>query len=905
MIKRVELKGSRFVPFLLVGVALLIFLAAGIDWSERITNASAPTFSTRGTDFTDFDALAARLAASQATDGARRADAASDFIWHELADSTRAALRSLTTDPPRPARVAMLAADLNRVISSGYSIYRRDRFRPDSDLVKQFKVKLVSVENWNEIDTLATTTVIVASLGDSLRFRVSYFPGEYSDYGEEHLAAKSATLAALKPRLTQQLVAADSAELLGMLTDLLGFTVLSTHIDAEKRDASERLGKHLWLNRLLLENEYPQIEKKLPEATEQLSGWNEAVKTVRDYVGTVARLISDWLSGDIPQLLRFQLSTIWILSLCALLPAIAGLIFRRAFWAWFLGSFAILFAVNWAAYKLDIGAVGYDLAGTLRYEYGNYLWAETLLVLLLLVFRLERHSAALVPPRARRNANVLASLLVLTVAGFAYRMTITGVDLFSLTTATLLSLAAFKMLRQSLRTHYEPTAIGRNIVICVDGTWNEPGTTDFGALSETNVLKLFRTLKGTKPRGHYNARQAKEYLDERQTSRQIAFYYHGVGNKVENSRVGQLLGGAFGIGADAIVERAYLDVVRVYRPGDRIFIFGFSRGAAIARLVAGVIGKRDIPRSLWTLRVFGQHWLVRRSAGTIDESAPAKVEVLGCWDTVGAFGISKNIFGIPLQRMNLVHDLDVSLCVKRAYHMVALDETRDAFVPTLMDPDPTTPDRVIEVWFSGNHANVGGGYSTDGLSDVTLDFLLRHLSSGYAWQSGMTPGSDESWGLYLSAAKKGVAADVGQTTIVDPNPSAQLRHETGAAYSYLPRSLPTSAVIHDSVFDRMLRALPVYAPASLYRLNGELVRMRAEIETETTKLAESGSIDGDELREILDRSKQHLILMKWSAYLDSSLADGVALRERLTPAKELGNSARRRDSVGVGAVRAG
>ena len=131
------------------------------------------------------------------------------------------------------------------------------------------------------------------------------------------------------------------------------------------------------------------------------------------------------------------------------------------------------------------------------------------------------------------------------------------------------------------------------------------------------------------------------------------------------------------------------------------------------------------------------------------------------------------------------------------------------------------------------------------------------------------------------------------------------RHETGAAYSYLPRSLPTSAVIHDSVFDRMLRALPVYAPASLYRLNGELVRMRAEIETETTKLAESGSIDGDELREIHDRSKQHLILMKWSAYLDSSLADGVALRERLTPAKELGNSARRRDSVGVGAVRAG
>ena len=55
------------------------------------------------------------------------------------------------------------------------------------------------------------------------------------------------------------------------------------------------------------------------------------------------------------------------------------------------------------------------------------------------------------------------------------------------------------------------------------------------------------------------------------------------------------------------------------------------------------------------------------------------INVLGCWDTVGAFGVAKNILGIPFQKINLLKNLDVSLCVKRAFHMVALDETRDSF----------------------------------------------------------------------------------------------------------------------------------------------------------------------------------------------------------------------------------
>jgi hypothetical protein len=94
--------------------------------------------------------------------------------------------------------------------------------------------------------------------------------------------------------------------------------------------------------------------------------------------------------------------------------------------------------------------------------------------------------------------------------------------------------------------------------------------------------------------------------------------------------------------------------------------------------------------------------------------------------------------------------------------MVALDETRDSFEPTLMEPDPINPGRIIEVWFSGNHANVGGGYATDKLSDVTLDFMLRQVSRGYAYNETMKPG-DESWGLYLSAVRKNKRSERGES----------------------------------------------------------------------------------------------------------------------------------------------
>jgi hypothetical protein len=899
------------VPALLIAFAVLLLLARGIEWGDEIGQSSSPAFRSDGADFEDFDALASRLAlqANSVPKPPADTDRVSAFIWKELSDSTRAALTSKSsTSPSRRVREALLAADFNRMIESGYSIYTAQRFPTDAVWLRRFSLRL---QEKNELGAPSDTDskVIVVQLREPLTFRVIEWEATpstasvYFDLRASELSRSDASIDSIRKELRREelepfvdkpasVPAGIADSLLTRIFGLLGYTGgLGPEIEGYLRTGKLRsAADDRWLNRLLLERAYAGEIKRKPGAG---SG---------NFVGVIGEEFSRYFVADIPVFLRSQAWTVWILGLFALIPGLAGLIFRRAFRNWFVATFVILFSINVVAAVKGWGHVGASMTGGLIQPYGDYVWVETLLILLVLAFRLQRHSAAALDARTRRFNVVLAGLLTVAALGWIVAMKVRfafdlyamkvkfGFDLYQLGTAAILLLVARALFVQTRASSGDQPVRAKNIVVCLDGTWNQPGTKDFGHLADTNVFKLFRMLKGTGSRAQYNSIVSKEYVDESGSVRQVAFYYHGVGNTVENSELGQVLGGVFGMGADAIVERAYLDIVRVYKPGDRIFIFGFSRGAAIARMLTGVIGRRDIPKSLWTLRLFGRHWLVRKSAGRVDERAPVAVDVLGCWDTVGAFGLAKNILGIPFQRINLLKDLGVSLCVKRAYHMVALDETRDAFEPTLMEPDPTTPDRVIEVWFSGNHANVGGGYATDELSDVSLDFLLRNISSCYAWRDDMQPGRDESWGLCLSAARRGVRAAAQAREVLNPDPRGQLRQQTGPMYAYLPRTLPMHAVIHDTVFERLAVAVPVYAPKTIFALNERVLAARNEIEVEARRLVDSGSMDGETATMIRERSAALPGLMTWSKYLEAPMRDGVPLKARLRFADELSNA---------------
>jgi hypothetical protein len=373
-----------------------------------------------------------------------------------------------------------------------------------------------------------------------------------------------------------------------------------------------------------------------------------------------------------------------------------------------------------------------------------------------------------------------------------------------------------------------------------------------GFAATTNVFKLFRMLKADsagmfQPGELFDASLCKRYKNG--NAQQIAFYYAGVGNKYDNDPILQVLGLAMGAGAGDVVERAYLDLVRVYQTGDRVVIVGFSRGAAIARLLARAIDARGAPRSVWTIKLFGKH----RTLWASKAKQPVAVDVLGCWDTVGSFGIAKTIAGINFQQLNMGKDLSVPESVQQAYHMVALDEQRDSFEPTLMDPDPNRPERIVEVWFAGDHANIGGGWATDRLSDITLDFLLSRISSGYA-QSAELAGQDESWGVYLKAWKADKAEywerQDDNPHVVDPDPLGQISQWFSHLYEYRPRTMPQHAVISDTVFNRMVESLPLYAPQALFNLNDKLHDRRMLIDGQVQKLQETSLLSDDDQTKI-------------------------------------------------------
>ena len=651
------------------------------------------------------------------------------------------------------------------------------------------------------------------------------------------------------------------------------------------------------------------------------------------------------------------LYSIGVLSLYALVPGIAGMIYRRSFWRWFLIGFVVLYLVASAFSSKDKGVL--ELIGGADTEVtaatpvaavsvappasstasattppasgampspapavepsttatakrpvstsgtsyktsgmqGLVFFVISQMVLLLLAFRLHRqtNSVGVFPPTVY-NLMLAAVLALVAYACFA-KLGPDGIwdallpSTFYRWEFMLLMLPAIYLLLK--RRLSWPSTERKNIVVCLDGTNNTPGQTDLGRVAQTNVLKLFDMLKQERSQGPVlktlvpTAGQFDATLTKRYGNKQIAFYYSGVGNSIENSPILDGLGLATGLGADSIVDRAYIDIMRVYRPGDRIFLFGFSRGAAIARLLARAIDQKGAPRKIWSLRLFGRHWTVWKSDS---KQHDVPIAVLGCWDTVGAFGVAKKIAGIDFGKVNAFKDLSIPDNVQQAYHFVALDEQRDSFAPNLMDPDPITPERIVEVWFSGDHSNVGGSWATDKLSDVTLDFMLTKVSSGYISAEMGEPGN-EDWGLHLSGVNgriyKGPITN--DLIVLNPDPLGQLRQVTSMVYNYVPRKMPLHAVISENVIERMTQSVPAYAPQSLFDLNDEIDKKRDTIDEKVARLEETGSLDEKERVEIF-KVKEKLRLTRWPKYWAALQLTTPLPPERLSN-KELGASA--------------
>lgn len=660
---------------------------------------------------------------------------------------------------------------------------------------------------------------------------------------------------------------------------------------------------------------------------------------VRDPFSPLLIEFTSAFAAEHSQILSDQLGIAWQILLVAFIPGIAGMIYRRAFWWWTMVSFVVILAL-------------YAKVASASIEEEQFLEATIhtvialQLVLLLIIPGLRRYANSditLFFGRVRVPALLYNFILGVIFLGPAIYF-LAGIGTFALSTLTPLPgyLQTFKEMSSD---HFDALmdiwklAFGdgwvsvlfflevvfillpflfvllrrsvlwsdphpKNIVVCFDGTTNTPDQYEFGQLAQTNVYKLFDMLKADERSARtFNPKSFNATISKRYENKQIAFYYSGVGNRFENNPIVQVLGGATGMGSDQVVERAYLDVMRVYNPGDRIFVFGFSRGGAIARLFSKSVEQKGSLRSALVWRIFGRNLTLFRRRN----AAQVPIAVLGCWDTVGSFGIAKTIAGIDFQKIDLFKDLTVANNVTKAYHLVALDERRKEFRPTLMDPDPTRPERIIEVWFSGDHANIGGGWATTKLSDVTLDFMLKHVSSGYAATATGQPG-EESWGIYLSAvnALAGVpeleratldttapvaepAADIdgNAPAALYPDAKGQLRQWNSELYEYIDRELPYHAVISETVFERMQQASPLYAPQSLFNHHRDLHRKRETVSEEINSLANTQSVTLEERDRIL-RFRDQLNVTRFSEFL-ANLVGIIRPRTLTTPAEDLDN----------------
>jgi len=306
-------------------------------------------------------------------------------------------------------------------------------------------------------------------------------------------------------------------------------------------------------------------------------------------------------------------------------------------------------------------------------------------------------------------------------------------------------------------------AAKRRIVLLSDGTGNGSAS-----VNKSNVWRIFQAIE-TGPGAPGSVAQ-------------LAFYDDGVGTS--GFRPWQLISQAFGFGLFRNVKQLYLELCRHYRPGDEIFMFGFSRGAFTIRVLAHLIcvcgildrsrkapngggvkmdtdygldrGAREAykayRRIYWSesangwLRFLG--WVSRTLRGVFyDTYTPEKfleqfsfelpkpdsgkplINFIGVFDTVDAHGLPVEELSDALNQLFYPYkfpDFSLNPLIGRARQALAIDDERHTFSPLLWDENgKKDPDRIRQVWFAGMHADIGGGYPEDNLALTPLVWMIE------------------------------------------------------------------------------------------------------------------------------------------------------------------------------------
>lgn len=278
----------------------------------------------------------------------------------------------------------------------------------------------------------------------------------------------------------------------------------------------------------------------------------------------------------------------------------------------------------------------------------------------------------------------------------------------------------------------------RRLVICCDGTGNEIKE------NQSNVLKFYRCLK-------------KDVTD------QISYYDTGVGTlsdsdrwSVLKSKAKGVFGLATGYGLDGNVLDAYRFLVDHHRDGDKIFLFGFSRGAYTIRVLAGMLGLVGILNSNQRhLAEYAYAAYKKSSSGVGDfgegqsrfeiawrvqevlETKRSTVKFMGCWDTVSSV-ITPRFDRLQFLSLEQLPRTTENPCVEYFRHALAIDERRRMFRPLhwkepqlfksnpFVSDEDASPQDIQQLWFAGVHSDIGGGYAenSSGAAKYPLAWMI-------------------------------------------------------------------------------------------------------------------------------------------------------------------------------------
>jgi len=256
--------------------------------------------------------------------------------------------------------------------------------------------------------------------------------------------------------------------------------------------------------------------------------------------------------------------------------------------------------------------------------------------------------------------------------------------------------------------------MGRQLVLCFDGTNNK-----YSNKADTNVVKLYQMLDPS-------------------SSQCLRYYQPGIGTMAPVGIWGKTktwfiekLDLAIAWLLEEHVCDGYRYLMRYYEPGDEVFIFGFSRGAYTARVVAAMVHKVGLlTRGNDELIPFVWDTFKREKRRDVYEgfkatfSRSVDIYMIGIWDTVSSVGWMWNPTHLPYSANNP--------SVRYVRHAVSIDERRAYFPQNMWTGTSTDRDAVKQVWFPGVHCDVGGGYKEfeeAGLSKGALQWMLREAES--------------------------------------------------------------------------------------------------------------------------------------------------------------------------------